>query len=259
VADLNELYSEARGLEGTPGRRPRTFGIIIVLIFITGLGAAGGGAAGLIAMASRHPTQAQISAAGQREFTLLWQQLPAGKIFPASVGYVNSLGADTTATLVGIAPQARCAAAVDARAAAVLAAAGCLTMLRATYTDASRTALATVGIAVMRSADGADTVLRALAAGGHGGLLPVSFPGTVASLFTGKARETTTAQAVAGPYLFLYAAGYADGRSTRLGPPIGAVYLGETVTTDLGADVVTGVAAAFQLPANPCTDRNVRC
>ena len=258
MADLNELYSETRGLEGTPGRRPRTFGIIIVLIFITGLGAAGGGAALLVAMASRHPTQAQISAAGQREFTILWQRLPAGKIFPASVGYVNSLGAETTATLVGIAPQAPCAAAVDARAAAVLAA-GCLTVLRATYTDASRTALATVGIAVMRSADGADTVLRALAAGGHGGLLPVSFPGTVASLFTGKARETTTAQAVAGPYLFLYAAGYADGRSTRLGPPIGAVYLGETVTTDLGADVVTGVAAAFQLPANPCTDRNVRC
>jgi hypothetical protein len=55
-------------------------------------------------MAGRRPTQAQISAAGQREFTVLWQRLPAGKIFPASVGYVNSLGAKTTATLVGIAP-----------------------------------------------------------------------------------------------------------------------------------------------------------
>ena len=258
MADLNELYSETRGLEGAAGRRPRTFGIIIVLIFITGLGAAGGSAALLVAMASRHPTQAQISAAGQREFTLLWQRLPAGKIFPASVGYVNSLGAETTATRVGIAPQAPCAAAVDARAAAVLAA-GCLTVLRATYTDASRTALATIGIAVMRSADGADAVLQTLAAGGHGGLLPVSFPGTVASLFTGKARETATAQSAAGPYLFLYAAGYADGRATGLGPRTGAAYLDETVTTDLGADVVTGVAAAFQLPASPCTDRNVRC
>jgi hypothetical protein len=259
VAELNELRSETRGLEGAPGRRPRTFGIIIVLIFITGLVAAGGGAAGLIAVASRHPTQAQISAAGQREFAVLWQRLPAGKIFPASVGYVNSLGAETKATLVGIAPQAPCAAAVDARAAAVLAAAGCLTVLRATYTDASRTALATVGIAVMRSSNGADTMLRTLAAGGHGGLLPVSFPGTVASLFTGKARETATAQSTAGPYLFLYAAGYADGRSTRLGPPIGAAYLGETVTTDLGAEVVTDLATAFQRPADPCSDRNVRC
>jgi len=229
------------------------------LIFIIGLGAAGGGAAGLVAMATRHPTQAQISAAGQREFAVLWQQLPAGKIFPASVGYVNSLGADTTATLVGIAPQAPCAAAVDAKAATVLAAAGCLTVLRATYTDASRTALATVGIAVMRSTHGADTMLRTLAAGGRGGLLPVSFPGTVASLFTGKARETATAQATAGPYLFLYAAGYADGRSTRLGPPIGAAYLGETVTTDLGAELVANLATAFQRPANPCSDRNVRC
>lgn len=259
MADLNELYSETRGLEGTPGRRPRTFGIIIVLIFITGLGAAGGGAALLVAMASRHPTQAQISAAGQREFTILWQRLPAGKIFPASVGYVNSLGAETTATLVGIAPQAPCAAAVDARAAAVLAAAGCLTMLRATYTDASRTALATIGIAVMHSADGADTVLRTLAAGGHGGLLPVSFPGTVASLFTGKARETASAQSAAGPYLFLYAAGYADGRSTRLGTRIGASYLDETLTTDLGRELVADLATPFRQPANPCSDRNVRC
>ena len=112
-------------------------------------------------MASRHPTRAQINAAGQREFAVLWQRLPAGRIFPASVGYVNSLGADTTATLVGIAPQARCAAAVDARAAAVLAA-GCLTVLRATYTDASRTALATIGIAVMRSADGSVYVARSI-------------------------------------------------------------------------------------------------
>jgi hypothetical protein len=259
VAELNELRTETRGLEGAPGRRPRTFGIIIVLIFITGLGAAGGGAAGLIAVASRHPTQAQISVAGQREFAVLWQRLPAGKIFPASVGYVNSLGADTTATLVGIAPRAPCASAVDARAAAALAAAGCLTVLRATYADASRTALVTIGIAVMRSADGADMALRALGGSGHGGLLPVSFPGTVASLFTGKARETATAQSAAGPYLFLYAAGYADGRSTGLGPRTGAAYLDETVTTDLGAELVVDLAAAFQQPANPCSDRNVRC
>ena len=258
MAELNELRNETRGLEGAPGRRPRTFGIIIVLIFVVGLGAAGGGAAGLVAVASRHPTQAQISAAGQREFALLWQRLPAGKIFPASVGYVNSLGAETTATLVGIAPQAPCAAAVDARAAAVLAA-GCLTVLRATYTDASRTALATIGIAVMRSADGADAVLQTLAAGGHGGLLPVSFPGTVASLFTGKARETASAQSAAGPYLFLYAAGYADGRATGLGPRTGAAYLDETVTTDLGAELVADLSAVFQRPANPCLDRNVRC
>jgi hypothetical protein len=171
---------------------------------------------------------------------------------------VNSLGAETTATLVGIAPRAPCAAAVDARAAAVLAA-GCLTVLRATYTDASRTALATIGIAVMRRADGADAALQTLAAGGHGGLLPVSFPGTVASLFTGKARETASAQSVAGPYLFLYAAGYADGRATGLGPRTGAAYLDETVTTDLGAELVADLSATFQRPANPCSDRNVRC
>ena len=86
-----------------------------------------------------------------------------------------------------------------------------------------------------------------------------SRPRSVASLFTGRARETATAQAAAGPYLFLYAAGYADGRSTRLGTRIGASYLDETVTTDLGGELVADLAAPFQQPANPCSDRNIRC
>ena len=200
----------------------------------------------------------KIRPAGQRELAVLWQRLPAGRIFPSSVTYLSTLGSESRATLVGIAPQAPCRAAVDARAAAVLGAAGCVTVLRATYADASRTTLATVGIAVLRGAGGADAALRALAAG-HGGLLPVSFPGTVASRFTGRARETASAQSAAGPYVFLYAAGYADGRATALGPSAYAGYEGETATTDLAAGVVARVIAAFHAPASPCADRNIHC
>ncbi len=235
-------------------RRNRTFWLIISLLLLLGLGAAGAGAAGLVKVAGRHPSQAQIAAAGQREFAVLWQRLSAGQIFPPSVSYLSTLGAETKATLVGIAPQTPCGAAVDASAAAVLKAAGCVTVLRATYTDASHTMLATVGIAVMGGADGAQSAQSALMGGGRGGLLPVSFPGTVASLFTGKARETYVAQSTAGRYIFLYAAGYADGRSTRLGGS-----QGEGVTTDLGVGVLTGLINVFQAPAKPCADRNIRC
>jgi hypothetical protein len=259
VAELNELRRSPRGDELAGERRNRPFGIVIGLILLAGVCTAGGGAAGLIAVSGRHPSQAQAAAAGQRELAVLWQRLPAGRIFPSSVGYLSTLGFETKATLVGIAPQSPCAWAVDARAARVLLTAGCVTVLRATYADASRTALATVGIAVMRSGAGADAVLRALAAGGHGGLLPVSFPGTAASLFTGRARETASAQSAAGPYVFLYAAGYADGRSTALGPSAYANYEGETATTDLAAGVVAGVIAVFHAPASPCADRNIRC
>lgn len=235
-------------------RRNRTFWLIISLLLL-GLGAAGAGAAGLVKVAGRQPSQAQISAAGEREFAVLWQRLSAGQIFPPSVSYLSTLGAEAKATLVGIAPQAPCGAAVDARAAAVLAPAGCVTVLRATYTDASHTALATVGIAVMGGAGGARSAQGTLMKGSHGGLLPVSFPGTVASLFTRKAREKFVAQSTVGRYIFLYAAGYADGRATRLGSSA----QGENVTTDLGLGVLAGLVNVFQVPAKPCADKNVRC
>jgi hypothetical protein len=228
------------------------------LCLLVGLCAAGGSAVGFLATADRHPSKAQLTAAGQRELAVMWQRLSAGQIFPASVSYLITHGAETKATLVGIAPQAPCDSAVDAQAAAVLKAAGCVTVLRATYADASQTALATIGIAVMRSAAGAGTVLYALGAGGNGGLLPVSFPGTVASAFTGNARETYAAQGAAGPYVFLYAAGYSDGRSTTL-EPIAVGGLGESVTTDLASGLISALAKTFQAPANPCADTSVRC
>ena len=59
----------------TAGRRPLPFWIMIGLILLLGLGAAVGGAGGVVATATRHPSQAQISAAGQREFAVQWQRL----------------------------------------------------------------------------------------------------------------------------------------------------------------------------------------
>jgi hypothetical protein len=239
------------------GRRLRAFWFMTGLLALGGLGAAGVGTAGLAAAAGRHPTKAEITAAGQREQAVLWERLGAGQIFPPSVSYLSTLGADTKATLVGIAPQAPCRSAVDANAALVLTAAGCVTILRATYADASGTALATIGIAVLPTPAAAATAMGKLAASG-GGVLPLSFPGTVASAFTVRARETDASQAVAGPYLLLYAAGYADGRSTTLGPNQHDD-TSENVTTDLATNLVNSLLNTFQPAANPCADKNIRC
>ena len=57
--------------------------------------------------------------------------------------------------------------------------------------------MATIGIAVLRSPGDASQSAEHLVAGGRGGLA-LSFPGTVASLFTGSARETYAAKTTAG-------------------------------------------------------------
>ena len=56
---------------------------------------------------------------------------------------------------------------------------GCTAVLRAAYTDASGTFVLTAGVAVMRSAAAADRAVTSLTAQqAHGGVNPVSFPGT---------------------------------------------------------------------------------
>ena len=182
----------------------------------------------------------------------------AGRIFPSSVSYLNSFGGRTTATLVGIAPQAPCGSTVDAAAAPVLAAAGCVTVLRATYTDASQTAVATIGIAVLRSpatrSERRAPLWRAAAAGCWRSASPAPWracsPAAPARLTPRRPPPVAT---------FPLRRGYTDGRSTTLQVNSDGGYTGETVTTDLGNGVVSQLSAEFQAPPRPCADKNVRC
>lgn len=225
-----------------------------------GLIAAGGGVGGLVWVHTRKPTPAQVNAAGQREFAVQWRWLTAGQIFPAKVGYTDALGVQTSAILVGIAPQASCSAAFDAAAARMLDAAGCVTVLRATYADPSGTVLATVGVAVLRSTLAADNVLAKLGSDDSTGLLPISFPGTIADKFTRQARETVGVQGTGGDYDVFYAGGYADGRKTKSEQSANSANLaGEVVTTDLPTQLTSALTVTFSVPSNPCALREVRC
>lgn len=239
-----------------PRRRKARLAGIIALI-VVGLVAAGAGAGGLTWAYTRKPTPDQITAAGQRAVAQQWRWLTAGRIFPATISYSSSMGVKTTAVLVGIAPQASCASAFDAAAARVLDADRCVTVLRATYTDASHTALATIGLAVLPTAAAANNAFSQLNTKQSAGLLPVGFPGTIADKFGPKAREKVGVQGNAGNYLVFYAAGYADGRKTTAEKS--ASMSNDSVTGDLPSELATSLNNTFTEPANPCATQEVRC
>jgi hypothetical protein len=149
-----------------------------------------------------------------------WRVLPAGKIFPATVGYqVPSYALFATSVLpltarrVGIARQASCAAAADPAAAAVLDQHGCARMLRATYIDATGSLVVTVGVAVMPGQAAAEASIHALPVrqGLQAGVRSLAFRDTLTAGF-GDAQQQLSMAISRGPYLILSAAGYSDGR-----------------------------------------------
>lgn len=159
------------------------------------------------------------------EVSARWRAWPAGRIFPAAVPYqlpgsalASMNGLALTAHRTGIAPQSACRPATDPPVATVLAAHGCLAVLRASYEDATGSMAVTVGIAVFPDTGAEAAAARALPShvlpGGSGfapGVRPVRFPGTVTARF-GPAQRQLTWASRRGPYLVMAAAGYADGR-----------------------------------------------
>ena len=150
-----------------------------------------------------------------------WRTWPAAEIFPDSIQYPvpgSALGgADLplAAHRIGIARQASCHKATDPAVARVLARYGCVTVLRATYDDATESLAVTVGVAVLPSPAAARASMSALP-GQHGngprpGVRVVTFPRTPIARFGNRQRQLSSVQA-AGPYLVFATVGYADGR-----------------------------------------------
>src|SRR5260370_1454938 len=122
------------------------------------------------------------------------------------------------------APAPAVTAGPDPAVASLLRRYGCVPVLRATYLDASGTLAATAGIVVMTSASAAG---QAVSASGGGptstGVRTFSLPGTVADRFGNPQRRVFSQVLSIGPYVFLYAAGYTDGRvsaSALTAPPL---------------------------------------
>jgi hypothetical protein len=204
-----------------PGQRPRRRVGLAVTAVLAGLIGVAASLAGLdVRITPRHFTAAEQQRITSWEVGKRWRTWPAGKIFPAAVTYQLSaanLASDKSLTLsarrVGIAPEAPCVTVTDAAAARLLAGHGCAAVLRASYTDATGAFVTTVGVAVLPSAHAAAAVAAALASPGtfSPGVRVASFPRTLTAWFGDQDRQLSLSMP-AGPYLVMYAAGYADGR-----------------------------------------------
>jgi hypothetical protein len=224
MADL-----QASGNPPRRGARGRRAAALIALVL---------GLAGFVISATGMATQLlprRFSAAQEQqiknwEIAGRWQQLTAGQIFPASVSYQlpaavlqDATPLNLNALRVAIAPQSGCGTGVTtAAAASVLRHDGCKAVLRATYVDATWSYVMTVGVAVLPSAAAAAKAYQSLAQPRltaadqseadrlAAGILVVRYHGTAAAMY--DYSRQISASFAKGPYLVMYAVGYADSR-----------------------------------------------
>lgn len=236
---------------GVPRRRPRR--VLFVVLLVAGVLLIAGGGAALGRELTRAATPAEAAAALRQEIATRWQRLPAGKIFPAAIAYRDFEGDSMVARLVGIAPPASCRAALGPAGYALVRGFRCATILRATYVDASGTLAATVGVAALGSqptaAQAADfgTTLEP-----GDGLHAVTFGGTIAGQF-GDAARGIAGDALGGPYLFLYTAGFTDGL------PGSAAAAQTNELTALGSGVDAHIRAVLTGHGKPCEMKDITC
>jgi len=268
------MYAEGTGgdLQGrgaSSGRGRRLAAAIALILGVAGFAVSLTGVA--VQLLPRHFTVEQQRQIQVWEVMRRWQQLPAGQIFPASVSY--QLSAKTlqdqdalqlNALRVSISPpESDCAKAMTSAAAgAVLRKNGCQAVLRATYVDATRSFVMTVGVAVLPDSAAAASVhtklatLRLAAARQANGasLLPA---GVLVLRYGGAGGRTydynrqISASFTAGPYVVMYAAGYSDGRPRV---PVSRDEYSEGEMTNMAAGVAHKVAhtLAATPPAPHC-------
>ncbi|MEW9553447.1 hypothetical protein [Nonomuraea sp. NPDC050783] len=223
----------------------------LTLVCAVAAGIAGSAAATEL---TRGPTAAELRAAAAREVAERWRSWPAGWIFPATLPYAAEQGGRERAGRVGISPDTSCEH-VDPGAAEALRRAGCRALLRATYIDALRGVLVTVGVAALPDEPRAVRARAAFPEGGKPvpGLRPLAFPGTVAERFTPAVRQAGSVRQ-AGPYLVLTTAGEVDGRpGSAVAEPRPAVFA-------FAAELAEQVLLALSTPAVPdCGGERWRC
>ncbi|NRQ37190.1 hypothetical protein HII36_35940 [Nonomuraea sp. NN258] len=204
---------------------------------------------------SRPLTPAEQNRYKQEEIARRWQAWPATGVFPEEVKYFGLDRAQQYARRVGIAPESDCRAAVDAAVAGILESHGCVSMLRATYTDQTATFVITVGVAVLKDEESRVSATEQLTQDDRVGVLPVAFPGTVTERF-GSDQRQRTGWVGAGPYVVFSTAGYADGR-TRAAVPPEEILHSELwpAAKSVGNQIAYFLADPPKVP--PCTQGNV--
>ncbi|MFI8006883.1 hypothetical protein [Streptomyces sp. NPDC086010] len=151
-----------------------------------------------------------------------WHSVPVDTLFPRTLkGDGAGPGAtDRVWTRVGVARDAGCATGLDPLLLRTLGPVGCERLLRATYTDATRSSVTTVGL-VFTEADAASmstlgTRFDTQKLGDRADLMPRTYPvpGTVAEDFGDRQRASWTVHVLTEvPVVVFAVSGFADGRA----------------------------------------------
>ncbi|MFI5525159.1 hypothetical protein [Streptomyces platensis] len=211
---------------GAPGRPrsvrlpgPRLLAAAACLVL--GIGLTGGAAAGswLTDEADAAPPTAEAVFAKGRD---VWHNTPVDRLFPRTVNGlgVGPGGADRTWTRIAVAPDGGCGRAYDPKLAAALARAGCTRLLRATYADATRSSVITVGAQITKADQpgmmALNTRFSTRSLGTRTDLLPLPYAakGTPAEGFGRAQRASWTVRILTDVPVVVYAvSGFADGRT----------------------------------------------
>lgn len=204
----------------TGGARPRPRLAAVVTCVVLGLGLIGGAVTGSWLSGD------SAGGAGKPDaFTAagaLWHSIPVDELFPPTVDGEGAGpgGADRAWTRIAVAPDSGCKDAFDPLLRKALAPAGCLRLLRATYTDATRSHVTTVGLLFTKADSAAMGTLRArFNAQGldrRRDLMPRPYAaqGTLAAGFGDAQRASWTVSVLTDAPVVVYAvSGFADGRT----------------------------------------------
>ncbi|MCX5408364.1 hypothetical protein OHA37_31430 [Streptomyces sp. NBC_00335] len=144
-----------------PPRRRRGAVLAAALCGLLGLGLTG--AAGYKAVSDHRAAQRPVDPAeAYRKAASLWHSTPVDTLFPPVLDGQDAGpgGADRTWTRITPAADAACSEALAADWQALFAETGCTRVLRATYTDATRSSLVTVGMVFTPAEAAAMDLLR---------------------------------------------------------------------------------------------------
>ncbi|WP_326713911.1 hypothetical protein OG758_37255 [Streptomyces sp. NBC_01474] len=170
----------------------------------------------------------------------LWHSVPVDRIFPPVIkgDGAGPGGADRTWTRIAVAPDSTCDNAFDPLLQKALAPAGCLRLLRATYTDATRSHVTTVGLLFTKADTEAMKALRTRftedGLDRRNDLMPHPYAakGTLAAGFGDAQRASWTISVLTDAPVVAYAvSGFADARTVTDPQPAAEAMKSGSVTT----------------------------
>ncbi|MFI8950709.1 hypothetical protein ACIGO6_29805 [Streptomyces sp. NPDC053750] len=214
-----EGYDEHARPRPLGGRLRRPQAVAAAVCLVLGLGLVTGAVTGswLAGDSGDADARSAFTAAGD-----LWHSVPVDRLFPPTVQGrgAGPGGADRTWTRVAVAPDSGCEGAFDPLLAKVVDPVGCRRLLRATYTDATRSHVTTVGLLFAKADAAAMTSLAGRfekeGLGRRDDLMPLPYAAkaTVAAEFGADQRASWTVSVLTDAPVVVYAvSGWADGRT----------------------------------------------